>query len=214
MLMTIIKVDRKIFNRKKQAELSIYAQEVVSKTFEIPKYVALAAEVADLKEKSDAYALALVAAASRDKDAVAEKNVWKVKLIQSFNFLSNSAENNCDGDASFITEMGLSVKQKNVRNNLPKQIPERPDALVIQPLAIPGCVDISFILHDRKHILMVAVEWKIVGTEQWTNGTYFAELKGILKGLPSRADVEIRLRSLGRNDLKSIWTTQIPVAVY
>jgi len=212
--MTIVKVDRKCFNQKKQAELSILAQEVISKTFEIPKYAAIAVEVADLKEKSDAYALALVAAASRDKDAVADKNEWKVKLIQSFNFLSNSAENNCAGEPSFITEMCLPVKPKNVKNNLPKQVPERPDAMVIKPLAIPGCVDISFMLHDRKHILMVAVEWRIVGTDNWNNGTYFAELKGILKGLPSRTDVEIRLRSLGRNDLKSIWTNQISIAVY
>ena len=60
--MLIFKVQRKEYYGKTQANLSIYAQLVVSKVDANPKYDVISTQVAALKEKSIAFDQALVVA--------------------------------------------------------------------------------------------------------------------------------------------------------
>jgi len=212
--MVFLKVQRSDFNQLKQAELAIYAQMVLSKVSENAVYKAIESQTQGLKAKSLAFDQALVAAANRDKEMVKLKNIAKQSLLDSFNIFANVVEVNADGNEDYIIGTGMSIRQKPVRSSLPKVAPDMPINVFMKSTGNVGELKISFLLPNREHTLNVGVEHRIANTDApYQNGTYFNKEEGLLQNLPKQSYVEVRMRALGRDNLKSDWTTPIVVPV-
>jgi hypothetical protein len=73
---------------------------------------------------------------------------------------------------------------------------------------------VHFELLNKEHVIAVAAEHRIVNVDApYTNGKYFSGEKGLMKNLPTQSTVEVRFNAIGRDDLKSGWTTAIVVTV-
>ena len=93
-------------------------------------------------------------------------------------------------------------------------MPDIPTNVFVKSTGNEGELEVTFKLLNREHVLNVAAEHRIVNTDApYQNGTYFSREKGLIKNLPSHSMVEVRFRALGRDDLKSGWTTPITVPV-
>lgn len=212
--MVFLKVQRRDFNQLKQTDLAIFAQMVVSKVSENAVYQAINPQIIDLKTTSLTYDQALVAATNRDKELVKLKNISKQNLLDSFNLFSNVLEVNAQGSKDYIIGTGLSILPKPIRSNLPKIAPAMPTNVFMKSTGNVGELNISFLLPNKEHTLNVGVEHRIANTDiPYQNGTYFNKEEGLLQHLPPQSYVEVRMRALGRDNLKSEWTTPIVVPV-
>lgn len=214
MVIELIKVNRSKYSRIRQDALAIYAQMVVSKTFQNPTYADLNTQIADLKAKSEAYDAALLAAAEGGKSLVFTKNQAKEGVIVSMDCLVNLAEVFAKGDEAYLVGMGFEVRHKNTRSRLPLLAPEIPQNVVAKSTGNKGELKVSFTLPNREHVVNVAIEYRIANSgEPFVNGLYMDTESMVLTGLPQLQMVELRFRSLGRELLKSEWTTPIVVPV-
>ncbi|MFK8006770.1 MAG: hypothetical protein AB8H03_10375 [Saprospiraceae bacterium] len=214
MVLVLLKVQRNDFNKLNQANLSVFGQLVVGKTDGNAKYQVMETQVADLKAKSLAYDQALVAAANRGTEFIQLKNIAKQALLVSFNLFANALELYADGNEDFIIETGLSVRAKPTKSTLPLQVPQKPTNIFVKSTGNVGELMVHFELPNKEHVITVAAEHRIVNVDApYTNGKYFSGVKGLMKNLPSQSMVEVRFNAIGRDDLKSGWTTPIVVPV-
>lgn len=212
--MLIFKVQRKEYYGKTQANLSIFGQLVVSKVDANPKYQVISAQVADLKAKSIAFDQALVAANDGGKELVKLKNIAKKNLLNSFSLFANALELNANGNEDFIIEAGMSIQPKPIRSTLPLQAPKMPTNIFVKSTGNVGELMVSFELPNKEHVIAVAAEHRVFNVDApYTNGKYFSGQKGLMKNLPAQSMVEVRFNAIGREDLKSGWTTAIVVPV-
>jgi hypothetical protein len=212
--MLLFKVQRKEYYGKTQANLSVYAQLIVTKIDANPKYVAISIQVADLKQKSVAFDQALVAANDGGKELIKLKNIAKKELLNSFSLFANALEINANGNKDYIIEAGMSIQPKRVRSTLPLQVPKKPTNIFVKSTGNVGELMVHFELLNKEHVIAVAAEHRIVNVDApYTNGKYFSGEKGLMKNLPTQSTVEVRFNAIGRDDLKSGWTTAIVVTV-
>lgn len=207
------RVNRGCYNKLNQKQLSIFAQLVLSKVLDNPVYVDITAQITDLKAKSDIYAAALLAAGKGGTELVKLKNLAKDALKVSFNMLSNAVELYTKDNPNYIVDTGLALREKNLSSTVKNERPKTPVEVVAASTGKVGELAISFVLPNGKHVVAVACEYRVVGTEQFFNGTYFTGTKGVMRGLPSLSMVEVRFKALGRDSLSSDWTTVIAVPV-
>jgi len=183
---------------------------IVSKTFGNPIYSELTAQIDEVKAKSTAYDEALLAAAQGGTELVFRKNRAKDELILSLNCLVNLAEVAAKDDESYLVGMGFELRKKPVRSRLPLMEPEMPEDVVVKSTGNIGELQVSFKLPNREHVVNVAVEHRVADTsEPFVNGLYMESESMVLTGLPHLKMVELRFRSLGRELLKSEWTTPV-----
>jgi DNA polymerase/3'-5' exonuclease PolX len=57
------------------------------------------------------------------------------------------------------------------------------------------------------------VEYQIKGEDIWKNGTYSTSQSAFLSSLPSGAIVFVKIRALGRKQMKSDWTEAVSTVV-
>jgi hypothetical protein len=214
MVIELIKVNRGKYNKLRQDPLALYAQMIVSKTSENATYSEVAVQVAELKEKSLAYDAALLAAAQGGKELVFLKNQAKETIVILLDCLVNVAEVFAKGDDAYLVGMGFEVRQKGTRSRLPLVAPEMPIRISVRSTRTKGELEVTFQLPNREHVVTVAVEYRIAGSsEPFANGLYMETETMVLTGLPQLQMVEVRFRSLGRELLKSGWTSSIIVPV-
>ena len=142
------------------------------------------------------------------------KNIAKKELLNSFSLFANALELNANGNENFIIETGMSIQPKPVRSTIPVENPEKPTNIFVKSTGNVGELMVSFDLPNKKHVIAVAAEHRIFNMDvPFVNGKYFSGQKGLMKNLPSQSMVEVRLNAIGRDDLKSGWTTAIVVPV-
>ena len=214
MVIEAIKVNRSKYTKLRQDALALYAQMVVSKTFENPIYNEVQTQVTDLKAKSLTYDAALIAAAKGGKELVFTKNQAKKEVVLSLDYLVNLAEVFAKGDEAYLVGMGFELRKKQTRSRLPLIAPDMPQNVVAKSTGNVGELKVSFTLPNREHVVNVAIEHRIANSgEPFVNGLYMDTESMVLTGLPQLQLVELKFRSLGRELLKSEWTQPIVVPV-
>lgn len=207
------KVNRGLFLKLRQDAMLTKSEDIIQRATDVEKYSVIAEELEAFGAKATAYKAALINANDGGRILIATKDLAKTELKEAFKNLANALDFYAKGKVSFILDLGLGCQQRRRVSSTPKNEIAMPYNVVIKPTDIEGWVEVSFDLLNRTKILNVGVEWRIVGETTWNNGTYFSGLRGNVKNLPSLTRVEIRLRSIGRGDLKSEWTRTIVVPV-
>lgn len=208
--MVVLKIKRTVYTRATQDAIAKYARKVLSKTFENPTYAKMAEAIADLKEKSDTYDAALLAAAEGGTGLVAKKNQAKKMLIAALDSLVNLAEVYCEGSEDYITDMGFTLRGKERRSRLPLIAPMEPVSIVVESTGRAGELRVRFVLPNKEHVVNVAVEDRIANVDvPFQNGRYMDGEDMILKGFPQLKMIELRFKALGREFLTSEWTTSV-----
>ena len=118
------------------------------------------------------------------------------------------------GSEDYIIETGFSILPKPVRSTVSTIAPMMPTGVSIRSVGNVGEVEISLTITDKKNTVMIAVDNRVAYVDApYTNGTYLDSETGVLKGLQPQSYVEVRTRAVGRDNMKSEWTTPIIVPV-
>lgn len=212
--MVLVRIKRSEFTKLSQDKLAKFAKVIISKTNKNSIYDQLKDALADLKIKSDAFDVALVAAAEGGKGLVARKNLAMKNLINSLDLLCNLAEVYCNGNEDYITDMGFTLKGKEKRSRLPLETPELPEDIIVESTGKIGELRVRFKLPNKEHVVNVAVEHRIANSnEPFQNGLYMNTENMVLSGFPQLQMMELRFRALGRENLRSDWTTAVTAPV-
>lgn len=212
--MSLPRVKRSVIGNLSQDQIPVLAKKVLAATTGVAKYDLMRTTLERLAERTTAYSAALLDAQDGGTKLVKIKNIEKTKLVAVLNKGADGFDYLEDGTNQIVLDSGMEEQQKSTRSTVTKQTPTRPKSVVVTPLAVEGKIKLKFELPNRKHTVMVAVEWQEVGSPIWHNGTYFTDTKGEVMGLPSGKEILVRIRSLGRYELKSSWTTSIIVKVF
>jgi hypothetical protein len=212
--MFLYKINRKCYRSLNQLKLSLFAQMIFPKVFEVAKYADVAAQAANLKEKSLAFELSLIAAADGGKELTKKKNLAKTALIAAFDLLSNALEIYCNGEERYILDTGLSLKEKSVVQREGNQTPMRPINIFARSTGEVGEIELTLTLPNKEHVVTTAVEHRpFEAGASFTNGNYVEGEHGKIRNLTASGMVEFRFNSIGRDGLKSGWTTPVIVPV-
>lgn len=210
---TICKVRRSAYTKLPQDKLAFFCRNVVDRCDGNDRYTNLATVVTAVKEKLTAYESALAAAQDLGRTNVFNKNETRKLLLTEMNKLSDGLDFFAAGDKSYPLDAGMELQHKPVRHTPAKEEPKVPINVSVFSKGEVGVLEVLFDHESRHNVLAVAAEWREEGGTVWNNGNYFDGKTGKIKNLPSLSKVDVRLRSIGRYDLKSDWTTPITVPV-
>ena len=197
------------YKRLPQAALNSFASTVYQKMTDDAQFVGLKSWVDALKIANDEFTTALAnALRGNEAQTIAKNKCWDV-VIKCLDKLAYEVNGLADGDEEIAKAAGFDVRKA------PKEIKEVaiPTNLVALNLNDKtGAVSLSWNC-DSTGVVQYAVEYQIQGETTWHNGTYSTSKSVVLMGIEPRSFLLVKIRSLGRKELKSDWTPPVGVLV-
>lgn len=192
------------YSRLQQAALLPFAQNCCSRVLDNPVY-ATAQELAQtLRQKCEAYQLALHTAENRGRDTVAIKNQARVALITALDRLSYVLQIAAASDPAFLINAGFAVRF-SARRRLTGLLPA-PQKLRISQGKTSGEALIEFEGVDGAH--MYAIELGESAEGPWQNGNY-ASARRIAVPVVARRETWARVSTIGRGNRKGPWSEPV-----
>jgi hypothetical protein len=204
------KVLRGAFQRIRQAQLTVYVDNVVKRTLNHPNYAAVQAQVAALADDLQAYNNALTAALRGGVSETVSKDLVKARMLGSLDALCTAIEQQPLADAAFIAGAGLSTW--NGRQGDTGEI-SPPRSIQVKSTGLRGQVQVTISDPKVSGTLNYAVEYSADNGATWTNGTYSSRRTFTVNNLPAGRDLKIRIRVLGTKARHSAWSELLTAAV-
>lgn len=206
-----IKVNMTAFKKKNDDELNMFASTLVEngkdKDFDVFRATLdlLTTEAAD-------YAAKLLKAQNKGQIEVTAKDDAKDTLLNRITEYAYYITGATIYTPEIIVKSGfVPTSTARTRQN-PDLSLAAPFALKVQLGTSSGEVKLSFSLEDPRKVLKNALEWSDDNGLTWNSGTYFTGKRYLIKGLPVRKDLLLRVRSLGTYSRESDFS--VPIAVY
>ncbi len=191
----IAKVNLTSFKKKNDVELNGFASILLEngkdKVFDpfrttLEKLATDAADYATKFQKAQNRGIVEIQA----KDAAKEKLL--LTLTEYAYYVTGAAVYN----PAIVAQSGFEASTEAYRGN-PDLSLAAPFGLKVSPGVLSGEVVLSFQVEDAKMVVKNALEVSQDNGTTWKNGTYFTGKKFIVKNLPIRKDLLLRVRSLG-----------------
>jgi hypothetical protein len=155
------------------------------------------------------YANKLQKAKNKGIVEVEVKNVAKENLLLRMDEYALLVTSLALRDAAMIAKSGFEGQNKEVNRTSPTMELAPPYALRVQYGKNAGEIELSYVLEMPKRVVKNGIEWSDDAGETWHNGTYFSGKKGLIKNLPTRKDLLLRVRSIGAYNRESGFSTPI-----
>jgi hypothetical protein len=194
------------FKRLKDAELFTFTGGVLQRMTTDAQFISLKPQSDVLKTAYDAYSISLTAAKLGGKDRLMERDARRADLLLELEMIAKSVdvlsrgEENIQIDAGFETRKTTAAKTSNV-------IP--PPNFAVLNTERTGEVRLSWQTVDGA--LVYAIEKRAKGETAWQNGEYTSKREILLTDFEPGKCIEFRVRTLGRSEQKSDWTTVVSV---
>jgi hypothetical protein len=194
---------RGAYNTLVNADLSSFSENVVSATFKVKGYEAIALAANELQQKSEIFKNALIAAKFNEELSVITKNNAQKALMEALNQVANGLDYfayyeedsvNYIVGASMKAQRGRAAKRPMSNELNPPQI-----SGIIPSNMVPGDVEVD--ITKIEGASNYGFEYSEDG-EKWINGQYSSATTVTLK-LPSRKDLWVRARAIGTRNRKS-----------
>lgn len=199
------------FTKLPQGELPTYAQNVVGLMTTDPQFAPLSNAVAELKNRTDAFAKALLDNVNGGRLLTLAKNKCKVALIDQLSEVAMLVDLQAKGDESVILSAGFDVRRPaTVYTSL-----DAPLVLDIVNEIVRGRATVTLGKVDGANVY--GIEKRIVEPAQpegvWLNGEYSSACKFQFNGLESGKTYQFRFRSIGNKGLVSPFSSIVELLV-
>ena len=196
------------FKRMKDSELFTFSDGVVQRTTADPQFVSLKSQAEALKKYYDAYSIALSAAKLGGIDRLALRDTCRKDLVTELDIIAQSVEVLSRGNEQMQLDAGFEIRKATS----PKTIVVTPPSnLSVLNTERSGEVRLSW--KPSEGALTHAVEQRQKDETIWHNGEYTSKSEILLSGYDLGKCIEFRVRTLGRGEKKSDWTSAVGVWV-
>jgi hypothetical protein len=155
------------------------------------------------------YATKLQKAKNKGIVEVEAKNSAKETLLLRIDEYSLLVSSLALRDSAVIGKSGFESHTKTVNRPSPTMELTPPYALSVKYGKNTGEVELSYKLEMPKRVVKNGIEWSENDGETWNNGTYFSGRKGIVRNLPTRKDLLLRVRSIGAYNRESGFSSAV-----
>jgi hypothetical protein len=194
------------FKRMKDADLFTFSGGVIQRITTDAQFVSLKSQSDVLKTAYDAYSISLTAAKLGGKDRLMERDARRADLLLELDIVAKSVdvlsrgEESIQIDAGFETRKMTAAKAANI-------IP--PQNFAVLNTERTGEVRLSWQTVDGA--LIYAIEKKLKTETTWRNGEYTSKREIVLTDFEPGQCLDFRVRTLGRSEQKSDWTSVVSV---
>jgi hypothetical protein len=196
------------YKRLSQAELNTFATTVGQKMTDNVQFAPFKNYVEELKATNYLFAVALANAKRGSQEQVAVKNDCLTTVIRCLDRLAHEVNGLADGD----TKIGLASGFDVVKST-PTVVTDisMPTNLTVRNAEATGTLKLTWT--GNAAAVNYGIEYQVKGEEIWRNGTYSTSQSALLSGLPSGEVVAVKVRGLGRKQMKSEWTEPVSMIV-
>ena len=187
------------FKKKTYSELDDFCRQVIQKMDGSEAYVAEKLQVDIVKPLLESYQNAVAAASDGGKFLTQVKRESKTALLNEMHVLALQVQLNAKEDDNYVIGAGFTTVAKAKRHVQPF---EQPQWKSIRRGVLSGTVECE-VMNKPKGVNEIGVTYSTDGWQTVHNGTYSSAKKFIIKGLPTRQDVEFRLQFIGTHQRKS-----------
>jgi hypothetical protein len=208
--MTKTKIWRQAYRRLRQAQLAVYAQNVVQRTKDNPAYASLQTFITALDTLQQRYAQALASAQDGGRAGIVAKEQLKAQVLAQLGALADALNDFADGDPTLIANAGFDLLPESTRN-----LDILPPPVVLRAVSTGKSGELRIILQDafpnlvRHH----GIEYSNDDGKTYQNNTYDSRSRFILRDLPRASTILLRFSSLGRGNNRSAWSQAVAAAV-
>lgn len=196
------------FKRMKDADLFTFSGGVIQRVTTDKQFGSLKLQVEALKKAYDAYGLALSAATMGGKDRLKERDDRRDALVLELNIVGKSVDVMARGKDNVLQDAGFELRKSTASKTL--NIVAPPNFSVLNTERA-GEVRLSWT--GAEDALTYAIEQKLKEDATWKNGEYTSRREILLSGYEQGKCVEFRIRTLGRGESKSDWSSAVGVWV-
>jgi hypothetical protein len=196
------------YKRLTQAELNTFATTVSQKMSDNVQFAPFKSYVDELKATNYEFAVALANAKRGSQEQVAVKNDCLATVIRCLDRLAYEINGLADGDTKIGLASGFDVVK--LTSNAASEV-TTPTNLVVKNAEQTGVLKLTYT--GNPSAVTYGIEYQIKGEEVWKNGTYSTSQNALLSDLPSGATVFVKIRALGRKQMKSDWTDAVSTVV-
>lgn len=164
-----------------------------------------------LQTETEDYNTKLQRARNRGKIEVEQKNIAKAALLLTLDEYALTISAAALRNPSIIIAAGFEYQSSGSHGNRVIELGP-PYGLNVNLGKSSGEVLLSYQLEVPRLVVKNGVEWSDDQGKTWHNGTYFSGKKGIVKNLPIRKDLLLRVRSIGAYDRESDFS--IPISTF
>ncbi len=195
------KIARLAYRRAAHADLLLYAERVYKRTYGVPVYVALQAEVTPLADLCRNYSQGLVAAMAGERGAVLAKNKAREVLMYQL-----------DRVVLLLVDAGFHLqKSKPVILSAPIPPPH-----ILQAISTGQRGEVRLVLDvraPRRSVGTLEIQYSMDRQGGWQHLQYHSRLRFVARGLPPAPELWLRVRSFGTPDRASGWSEVVGVGV-
>ena len=206
--MTTSKVKVTAFKKLNDDELNIFANTLIANGSD-KEFDAYRATLDQLTADNSDYSTKLQRAKNKGLVEVEARNIAKAGLLLDIEEYSHLINALAVRNPSIIGKSGFESRTKVTYRSSPNLELSAPYALNVAFGKTTGEIILTYSLEMPEKVVKNGVEWSDDAGATWHNGTYFSGRKGVLKNLPTRKDLQIRVRSLGAYLRESDFSTPI-----
>lgn len=197
------------FKKFSNAELQVFAENVVEKTKAVPAYHDEQAQVLIVETATTAFATAIIEASTRDHVKIEIRDQKRVVLENELVQLAKLLQLHIDKGEDFYLAAGFQVRKTPVKhlNPLP-----RPVLRYVKQGVKSGSVD-GESSDWPASVKEIAAEYSVDNGLNWVNSTYSTGKRFTMEGLVPRAEYFIRISYLGTHQRRSDWSEPVGVFV-
>ena len=140
---------------------------------------------------------------------VQAKDAAKEKLLMTMTEYAYYVTGAAVYNPTLIAQSGFDANNNDHNRTSPNVNLTAPFGLKVSPGVLSGELILSFQLEDAKRVVKNALEISQDNGETWKNGTYFTGRKYLVKNLPVRKDLLLKVRSLGTYSRESDFSVPI-----
>ena len=206
--MVTSKVKVTAFKKLNDDELNIFANTLIANGSD-KAFDAYRTTLDQLAADNSDYSTKLQKAKNKGLVEVEARNIAKESLLLSIEEYSHLINALAVRNLGIIGKSGFESRAKVAHRSSPNLELSAPYALNVAFGKTAGEIILTYSLEMPERVVKNGVEWSDDAGTTWHNGTYFSGRKGILKNLPTRKDLLLRVRSLGSYLRESDFSTPI-----
>ena len=196
------------FKRMKDSELFTFSDGIVQRITTDAQFVSLKSQADALKTFYNAYSVALSAAKLGGKDRLSLRDACREDLVTELDIVAQSIEVLSRGNEQMQLDAGFEIRKATPSKALAVTVPTNFSVLNTEH---SGEVRLSW--KPAEGALTYAIEQRPKDESVWKNGEYTSKREILLSGFELGQYREFRIRTLGRGEKKSDWTSVIGVWV-
>ncbi len=192
------------FNKLRQPALSSFTNTVIQRMSLDEQFVALKPYVDALKTEYNTYIDAVALAANGGKDRILIKNERLETMKAQLNLVAQYVDIMSIDKPAVALAAGFEIKKSPTA---PVTELTAPTSVNIDYGGVTGTVRLAW--HGVDGATNYGIEHLVKGEENWKNGTYASGKEIIMTGFAPGNYVTFRIRSIGRKDMVSGWSSEV-----